>query len=342
MLFVQASLLRLVGILPLAEGQASGRKVLSVIRMIFAFCILTGALYSTAFQAAIIVAGFFHGIQANDDSRKPKNLDAILPVMGVLPFFTIDGRAFLALILLFIKRRHWNSLMLETNNFMQVCFPSNALDGLIKSIQRIAVTLCALTVLLVILWEFVNWHAYLGSDSNLIKSNHTAHYLPITYHMYQNIIIWVIFSTLPFILSQQVYLCAVILAIILSKAIDRLISQINEERVYYEGKKGTFLVITEKDIEGTEVKVKNWEICRMQSLLFCGSLNKIFSLILFAIYTLDFLTLLGFTSSLMREDGVNVTRSWYLIFGDLVFLSYGTVFLLPLVAVYEKVSHDCL
>jgi hypothetical protein len=152
MLFFQIVIFEFVGIIPLPEYKASSRtKAISLISTIAALCILIGTLYSTAFQGAVFLYDVFRP-QAYAKSHKLKSSsDVILPVMQMMPYFTINSRACAVLILFFIKRSHWNSLMLETNDFLQTCFSKIALAGVIRSIRKLGFFLSVLTVFLIVL-----------------------------------------------------------------------------------------------------------------------------------------------------------------------------------------------
>jgi hypothetical protein len=338
MFFVQTNLLKLVGILPFSKNKTFVKKFLSVILTTLALFILIGSIYSTAFQSAVFIGSIISS-QAKAQANKVKSSAiSFLPALQSMPFVTINIRASAVLVLFFIKRRHWDSLMLETNHFIHTCFPYGALGDVVKSIRRAGLILCAVTVLLLTVWEFGDWYSFLGDYSNAtMMRNNSANSLPITYYMYQNIIIWVLFSTFPFALSQQVYLCAILLAMLLGKAITRLIFEINEEREYYEKRIGDCVVVKEKEIQLTDQKIRNWEKCHMQTLLFCGSLGRFFNMILFTTYSIDFMTFLGFMSGLIGRGKSDASTFLYFL-PHLVFLAYGTVFLLPLVVVHEKVS----
>jgi hypothetical protein len=168
--------------------------------------------------------------------------------------------------------------------------------------------------------------------------NQSAHTVPITYYMYQNVIIWELFCTLPFALSQQVYLCVILLAVVVGKTITRLISEIDDERVYYQTKISNAAVLALEEVEGTESRVRNWEMFYMQSLMLCACLNRFFSLILFMIISIDFITILGFTSGFIIGEQLSSAYFSHIIFSVVLFLAYETLFLLPFIAVYEKLS----
>ncbi|GAV06726.1 hypothetical protein RvY_16667-2 [Ramazzottius varieornatus] len=85
------------------------------------------------------------------------------------------------------------------------------------------------------------------------------------------------------------------------------------------------------------MEVKIWRAKQMAMLRFCGLINDCFSLILFFIYWLDFLTLLGYTSSFTKiSSGEPITTYLRLVFNCIVFASYGALIPIPLVCAYEN------
>jgi hypothetical protein len=96
----------------------------------------------------------------------------------------------------------------------------------------------------------------------------------------------------------------------------------------------------EKEISSIAQKVKLWEALHLRILLFFGSVNQFFSMILFVVYGMDFVVLLGFTANFVKNTRFDLDFYIFLIFSTIVFLSYGTVFLIPLVGFHEKVSGE--
>ena len=164
--------------------------------------------------------------------------------------------------------------------------------------------------------------------------------LPIKYLTYQSIVIWSLFSTMAFVLSQQVYVCAIIPAIVLHDVVARLDREVREDTASFERRsaRGWPFRLNEREMAVAEEKVIQWETRRMQMLLFCGEITDFFGVILMVIYGLDFLTLLGFSSNIVNSTRTDLPSYLYLALSCAISLAYLTVFLFPLVAVYEKVS----
>jgi hypothetical protein len=339
MLRIQIVLLKIVGLLPLS-GRKVSKKVFffNLILLLIALCFLLGTLYSSGFSAAFFLYGLFYPSLTDLGTTKT---DPILAVLQLLPFFTINVRALSVLFVLFLKRRSWKGLMDETQDFLQACFPCCRLRAVIVAkMKKASMVLFVATFTLHVLWEYAEWVVFLEGIPNVTMSetDNIAAPLPMKYYLFEYIILWTLFSTIPFILSQQVYVCAIILAMVLGEAVKRLDLQIQEELKYYKERNGSSVGVSDKELELTEGKVKIWEFYRMQILVLLGSVNNFFSLILFAIYGMDFLTLLGFTSNLIKNPRSDVDSYTYLIGSSVIFVLYGTIFLIPFVKVHEEVS----
>jgi hypothetical protein len=337
MLLIQVSLLKIFGLLPPSrEGysQDFGTKTVSRLMPLIAICFLIGTLFSSCLQGAV----FFYAALYPETDGPTSSTTNLLYVLQIMPFFIVNSRAFFGIFLIFIKRHDWKNLMQETNDFMRICLTQSARNILLEKIRFFSVSLFLVTFILHLSWESSAWLNFIVGSPNISMMSENAYPpLPIKEYTYQFVIIWTIFCSVPFLLSQQVYLCLIILAMILSEAMKKLDDEIQEEVEYYMGSKGGSVIFKKKETNLSEEKVKQWEVCHMRMLLFCQSLNRFFNLILFFIYGLDFVALLGFISNIVQNYRSDAISYAFLIFSSLLFLSYQTVFLLPLVAVHEKV-----
>ena len=130
---------------------------------------------------------------------------------------------------------------------------------------------------------------------------------------------------------------ALILAMVLGEAAKKLIHSIVEETAYYEKRKIDLVALDETELAMTRERVNSWTVLHMRMLLFCHAVVHFFSAILFLSFGLDVVTLTGFTSSIVKNNRSDAVGYVYLIGSSVIFLSYVTVFSIPLVAVYEKV-----
>ncbi|GAV06727.1 hypothetical protein RvY_16667-1 [Ramazzottius varieornatus] len=268
---------------------------------------------------------------ANVSSAGSSN--GILHVLSVIPYVTISTRGLIILSLLLMKRNELSNLCLEIDRFLAICFPTVSYRRtVLKSLARWSTASCIVTIVVHAVYDTLDDITYYGDidiltddlDSSTWRSQKAWH----------SLVIWVLFSNIPFVLSQQAYLYPVLLATLLNRAIKDLKHDLKAATV-------RVCETTESDII-TEMEVKIWRAKQMAMLRFCGLINDCFSLILFFIYWLDFLTLLGYTSSFTKiSSGEPITTYLRLVFNCIVFASYGALIPIPLVCAYENVSCSC-
>jgi hypothetical protein len=339
MLLPQIIVLKITGILPFYDWSKTPRptlsqKVLQTSLTAVAVCFLLGTLLFSGLQAAV----FFWGIFRPDPSVESS--ERLLTVLRKMPLFAINCRGFMVLFIFFIKRNSWFQLLHETLTFIQNSFSSQQAEKVMKRSNQVSVVLFVVTVALHVLWDSVTRFIYFQTSPNItLAGNQGLFPIPVQFPMMYSLFLKIFFSAFPFILSQQIFVCLIVFAIVLIEAINELKRKINEEIFFYEERKFVPDGIGEQEIESTERKVKAWEYFYLRILLFHQSINGFFSLIIFLIYGMDFVAVLGYTSSLVQGTQSSVFEATATrIFCVVVFLSYGTLFFWPLVLVHEKVS----
>lgn len=260
----------------------------------------------------------------------------ILKVLEMLPYVMMAVRPFSVMAILLAKRSHCESLRVETIAFFRTCF-SGYLPRT-RQAQRwshIAKALCALTFVLHFSWDIFELYEFTKRLQYKMEMDSGLLYPRIAVWVY--LILWSLFVSVPYFLSQQVYLWAIISAAILSSTLKSLKEQIREE----------YLVVKKYDkgqLPLVEIsnKVKTWQTTHMEMLRFCKQLDHFFSWILFFIYCCDFTILLGYTAGIVNhihEEGWFVKNIAEYGYSVLVFAAYGTVFAIPFVKVYERVRN---
>ena len=330
MLFAQTKLLQLFGILPWFSDNfrylSPVKKILSSFQILIATALLAGTLYSSCLQCANFLSGF-----SQPDSTDENESNTPLKVIKLMPFPIINSRGLIVLFVLFVRRQKWTLLMSDLRQFSYQCiFGSFLTESVNHKCRIIGVILFIITAALHALWETVEWTAYIGSMPNSTI---------LSGPFIKTVAVATLLSSVPYILSQQVYICALILAILLNESLKALshsiyaeVSSFNVDKddppEKYDGQKLALL----------SLKVVKWETYHTQILIFFGSVNEFFSLPLFLIHGMDFLAVLGFVANVVVNSRSDIMSHVYLIGSSLVFLLYGTVFLGPLVSVHEKVS----
>jgi hypothetical protein len=348
MLWLQRTLLKITGILPLSDTKpllirpTITYRLLSMFLMAIAVSLLLGTLFSSCLQGAISLFGFFNPSQSNFTSSST-SMRNFLHVLQLMAYFSINMRGIFVLFLLFIKRNAWIGLMRDTSDFVHMLYPSSYLNRYEKRIQTASVLLCLLTTSLHFSWEVAEWFHFLIRNPNMtMTSDEYLAPIPMKFSLLQSIIIWSIFSVFPFVLSQQVHSCIILLALILSDAIKGMHQQIDQVTEHFRELNRNVMPPRDEDIKMVEQKVTNWNKCHTQMLFFCQRINDFFGLILFVVYGLDFMTSVSFASGVVETEGLSLEGYTFLVTSVLIFLSYGTVFLFPLVLFNEKVSIVCL
>ena len=206
MFLIQAILLKLFGLLPLTNDKNTYRSVVKFrIKLasfgltIVAVVLLVGTLFSTTFTGAIFVYSLVY-----PTSEVAETL--VLRVMQLTPYFMMNLRAFIVILLLFMKRRDWPLLMRHTREFMQSCFSASKSIALRRRMGRISIGLAFVTFTMHCIWECGEWSLYFNSLTNFTMTDDHAAGPLMPLMIYQFMILWTCFCTVPFILSQQVQL----------------------------------------------------------------------------------------------------------------------------------------
>lgn len=199
--------------------------------------------------------------------------------------------------------------------------------------RTLVAALCIVTVVVHAVYDTLDDIAYYGDTIDILTDDLDSSTWS-SLKAWQSLVIWVLFSNIPFVLSQQAYLYPVLLATLLNRAIKDLKHELKATTVRVCETKESDII--------TEMEVKIWRTKQMAMLKFCGLINDCFNLILFSIYGLDFLTLLGYTSSFTNISAGEPTTTYLrLVFNCIVFASYGALIPIPLVCAYESVGTSC-
>ena len=336
MLALQTSLLRWTGFFPLRNNVLQTYSYLqristTLLLAILSVILLCGTTFSCALQTMTLVDTISRSSSSKNTSLPSGSSNNIFHVLSMIPYVTINSRGLLVLLLLLLKRKSISNLLIETEQFFCVCFSSVAYRRtILKSHERWSVMLFAGVIALHCVYDTVDNLVYYSKIDILTDDLDTVTWTALK--AWQGLLIWLTFSNIPFILSQQAYLYIVLLAALLNRAIKDMIQEmkvVTEQLV--DQSKGEEVV--------TEKEVKLWRTKHMATLKYCGLINDSFSLILFVIYWLDFLTLLGYTSEFTNiSSNAPITTYLRLIFNCVLFASYGALIPIPLVCVYENVS----
>ncbi|GAU94748.1 hypothetical protein RvY_06470 [Ramazzottius varieornatus] len=352
---VQEYFLRAWGILPVdlsKDSSQTKQKCFSWVSLVLGVTLLLGSFYQSAVQCAVVVCGI---ISSAGVFKLTNNGDAtLLTVLADLPFCCIHLRGFLVITLTFFNRHKWMDLKVSFRHLVQTSFPNETQRlRILDKWKKRSAWFAVLTFVGHILWESGDWlyystvfpRTYAMNASSLLSP------LPLKITTWQYLILYTLFCIVPFILSQQVFICLIVMAGVLMNALKELrhsIAQCSHELLENNYRKTTCCfkahgssakygnVLDEMIAE----KVNMWQIRHMETLVFLRQLNKFFNWMLFVIYGLDFMTCLGFAAHVANNTSTVIESHVFLLFSAFVFAAYATVFLIPLVAVFEHVSHS--
>ncbi|GAV08339.1 hypothetical protein RvY_18049 [Ramazzottius varieornatus] len=153
----------------------------------------------------------------------------------------------------------------------------------------------------------------------------------------KNKVMWTL-EMVPSVSSNQVYLCSTLFAKCLLNTTQSFLEDIQR---FTEQVKADMGSINPAMLEDT---LSRWRRAHMLMLHFCSKLNEVFSWILFCVYCLDFVTLVGFMSRIASHitvvsDTVSILEMIRDFVGVLTFSSYCTVFALPFIQVHEQTPY---
>jgi hypothetical protein len=333
--FVQMNLLKFFGFLPIQNNsrQKDRRVFISLQNFLLLFLaafFLIGGTICLTFQVAIAI-----------------NLSLFLPsasllfkLCSMLPKLTLFGRPVMILLILLSQRssHRWLILTKTVQSYVGESFPEGKIRNQLQSkIRRLSVWVFVITFILHVLWWI--WNLQLDFS---IKGVHADFFaedaffpLPVklTYWQYQ--VIWSLFCIVDFILSQQVLIILLLLAHILTISIQTLTEDIEAEITKYSVNPCEIQLVDQEDLEE---KILQWKKRCVDSHNFCDLLNGCFSTILFFSYGCDFVSSFGYAANVMINLHPSLNSYAFYVTSTLLFCSYTTIFLVPLVSAHEQVK----
>jgi hypothetical protein len=314
------------------------QKIISAIMNSIAILLLCGTGYFGCLKSALFIYNFLYSTSANDSDQ---NESGLLFALRELPFRAISTRCFFVLSVAFIKRQSLMNLISDASDLILLSLPDEKARQLfLLRIKLMSVVILGVTFAGHILWEYLEWVYFFGGWSSSALFAKEIALLPHTSYLskmytWQYLIIYCIFNILPFVLSQQIFLCAILLAVVLSDVLQALREEIDCQRAAY----GSLQTTRDRKnkYELTARKLTKWETIHHGALVLVENINHYFRSIFLVTYLLDLLTMLGFASR-MSAEVVSFTDYLFSIGSVFLFGFYMTVLPVPLVRVYEKVK----
>ncbi|OQV19945.1 hypothetical protein BV898_05952 [Hypsibius exemplaris] len=149
---------------------------------------------------------------------------------------------------------------------------------------------------------------------------------------WQTVILWCFCSVFPLILSQQVIGIFVLNADFLKEGLRDLNRDIREQIESFGPRRDA------KRALDLDSRVMLWTKVVGSSRAFCKELNDFFGTILFGVYGVDFLVLVGFGTILIYLPFLGLETFAFYAYALLMMLAFMTLFLIPLPLAYEESS----
>ncbi|GAV06695.1 hypothetical protein RvY_16641 [Ramazzottius varieornatus] len=248
-----------------------------------------------------------------------------------IPYISEHLRGFFSILWLTIYREKIRQLLQAADEFVS---RGTAPCDIKPTFQRWKLRSVLLTVLICAMHIGVTWVDWLYDlyvwDTSLLGEDFMEP-LPIKMTTLQYFIQWSLWVEVPFMISQMLHSAAIILAWILGGALNGLIVKIETSTCAVQS---TTLTLSEY-----LKQMKLWRKSHVDILLFCESLKYCFGGLFFTVFSCDFLAVAGYVARLLNEPSETASALFVsrLIGNAVVFASFQTVFVIPLVLVNEQV-----
>jgi hypothetical protein len=294
-------------------------------RNVVALCILLGSWTSFGLNFA----------QSLGMIIRDQESDLLVKIFRNLPYCTINLRPALVLSIAFFKRSSSETLLLASNRFYKIFSSLETIDKStnVRLWQRRPILALLYTATLMSLWFawFIESHILWNLEMSLFNDEVMAP-LPIKMQVWQYIIFLLIFMLITFILSQQVFMILLFSASSISKVLKNVNHSI--KKTIEEFAKNS----DKRSWNDLEQQLADWKKVHLTARNFCNDVNKYFHLILFVIFCMDFITMVGFGANILVPGRLGLQEYTFSSFSILMFCQYSTVFMIPLISAHEQVS----
>jgi hypothetical protein len=321
--FVQVWLLRALGFLTSSHKSNYGRMK-KWFRTVIAMSLLSGGAICYSMKLGQ------NSIQFIEDTSASLLMKLLLSLNVSAPML----RPIYVLSLLLYKRSAVEAVTNDVQMFFEVSFENQIIRAKQISLRRKqSVKLFLITAALVFL-QFV-WYLEITKVSQLelnILADDILFPLPVRIPLWLFILLWSVFSAFCFALSQQVLVIIIMYASVIGSALKNVNTEIQE-----------CMKLGAEETSSLDLKKKIffWKRTITNARNLCSTINENFNLILFGMYGLDFITLIGVGGNFLENRKIIQMSAWLATLA-LIFLSYLTVFLVPLVLMYEQVCFSGL
>jgi 7tm Chemosensory receptor len=336
-IIAQTEVLKMTGLLPYYNmpfhSLSKQQKMVSVISIGLLIGLFGSSVYFCGIYTTFVIHAIVHPHPISLDSEDGNGL---LKIVKTLPFWCVAVRGLSVPIVFFIKRHSWRQLTVEVSDLLNL-FKCHFSAGKIK---RTSIALIVVTFCLHVVWVFTDWNDYLSGPGNLTLSSDLI--LPpfpkSMMHLWGFLISECFGNHLPFLLSQQIYLCAILVVVVMAEALQSVLREIQHQTLLHRSKTSHQLMKW-KQIQRTRDKVQQWEDKHFKMFLLTQHVNHLFGCIFLIIFGLDVVSIIGFSSLLMNEHEKTYTMALYIcaIGSVIIFGLYTTILPIPLIMLHDKV-----
>jgi 7tm Chemosensory receptor len=323
-------------------------RLFRAIMWLISLVVLMAAVTELVYQIAVLVS------EIRKSSLQAEN-NLVLTVLSSAPYIAQSMRGVFVLIILISNRKSWRHLAHFADEIVNETFPEGKeRKAQSKRWKNFAVTIGVGTVLLHLGWEAA---ALLGdqdsspfwssSNSSSSTSKPTVDSLMESKLMY---CLSSVAESIPFILSQQIFVIVIVLAFVLktsAKVLNQRITDLREEtevKVSGEAERQVEVVGWEKPKFSPESEVRqvNTKAAALQEfhlrlILLNQEINHVFGWVLFILYSMDVVILIGFVALLVTSEKPAVATQTLHITSIALFGCFSTIFYVPMVQAHEEV-----
>ncbi|OWA53855.1 hypothetical protein BV898_18275 [Hypsibius exemplaris] len=334
---IQTSILQFFGFLPhhpigIWPSLNFRQKVYSILSTAAVAILICGTFGSSCLQSAFFLYGLVHPNSVGVYEQHK----GLLVVMERLPSFSINTRSLLILSVFLFKRNAFSFLLTEASTLIELVFSEKqSRQRLRRKLKLVSLAFLYGTFAFHVVWQYASWADFMSGATNVnLTSTNALAPLPLPIRTWHFLIIDCFFNILPFCLSQQVYVCGILSALVVSHCLQVFAGEIRNEAAMYKNFKKDHDAT--KAMAGTGDRLQRWERIHYQTLQLVKSVNTFFGLIFLITYGFDLLTMLGYTAKIVSDDAQTAFMYAFAVGSVAVFGVYTTVFPFPLVMAHEK------
>ncbi|OQV11388.1 hypothetical protein BV898_14265 [Hypsibius exemplaris] len=352
---LQRRLLQLFGFLPSRLWRFT---LLRIVWLLISAVVFAGATTELGYQLAKLVRRI--------QTKAPED-NLVLIFLSYAPYIAESMRGLFVLLLLLAKRNSWQKVADFVDQVVRESMPDPVeRDRKIRKWRNCAIVFAVLAIVLHLAWEVAAFFGGGSSDENLlddvnsttsktVSHNITAENLSLTWR-------YALSSTaesITFCLSQQIFAVLIVLAFVMKTGATVLNQRITATREETEAALDLRDLRTSGPMDGP--MVIGWEMMKqhehgpelmaevtgkvvaiqefhLRLVLLSHDINDIFGWILFTLYGMDVVVLIGYVALLVtNESGVAEEKAFF-GFSILLFGCFATVLYIPLVQAHEEAA----